>query len=100
MRIEKDKIDHFGAGLAGWMYFHYIWHCPEEISHLIIYILGGLWEFYFWKIKRKDPFCVIDWIFACFGAFAIHSISLNSWIHSPIGYLMVIYMIYKLRKTW
>lgn len=100
MKIEKDKIDHFFAGIMGWMYFRYIRVYPEELSHLIIFILGGLWELYWWKIKRKDPFCFVDWFFVCFGAFAIHSIALTSWIHSPIGYLIVLYMLYRLTKLW
>lgn len=100
MKIEKDKIDHFAAGLMGWMYLRYIRVYPEEISHLIIFALGGLWEFYWWKIKRKDPFCIADWIFVCLGAASIHLVALNSWIYSPIGYLMILYMIYRLRKLW
>ena len=100
MKIEKDKIDHFAAGLMGWMYFHYICGINVKYSYMIIFILGGLWELYWWKIKKKDKFDVVDWFFVCLGAFTIHCIATWTWIWSPIGYLITLFMYLCLRKIW
>ena len=100
MNMKIDKIAHFVAGILGWTYFRYIRVYPEMVAHLIILALGGLWEFYFWKIKRKDEFDFVDWFFVCLGAFAIHSIALNSWVYSPIGYLIALFMFLCLRRLW
>lgn len=99
MRIPLDKILHFTGGVIGWMYFHFIWGITEMKSHMIVFALGGLWELY-WKLKKRDKFCFADWIFVCFGAAAIHLVSLNSWIHSPIGYAMGLYIFWHYTKTW
>lgn len=102
MKIEIDKIAHFVAGIIGWTYFRYIFAggLSEGWSHLIVFILGGLWEFYWWKIKRKDKFDFIDWGFVVLGAVAIHFIALNSWIFSPLGYLACLFIYLMLRKIW
>jgi len=98
--IGIDKIAHFGAGIIGWMYFKYILFRPEMVAHLIVLALGGLWEFYFWKIRKTDKFCFIDWFFVCLGALAIHSVALNSWVHSPVGYIIGLLMFLRLRQIW
>lgn len=99
MKIEIDKIMHFLGGVIGWMYFYYICGVNERYSYIIIFILGGLWELYFWLV-RKDKFDIIDWFFVCLGAMAIHCIALNSWIFSPIGYGICLLVYLQLRKLW
>lgn len=101
MRIPLDKIGHFTGGVIGWLYFRYIFWggLSEEWSHKIVFASGGLWELYWW-LKKRDKFDVVDWIFVCFGAAAIHCVALNSWIYSPIGYGMCLYIYWNLRKTW
>jgi len=102
MKIELDKIMHFLGGILGWMYFHYIFWggLGEKQSHMIVFALGGLWEFYWWKIKKKDRFDFVDWGFVVLGAIAIHCIALNSWVFSPIGYLIGLMMYLCLKKLW
>ena len=99
MKIELDKIMHFLGGILGWMYFHYICGAGEKWSHIIVFILGGLWEAYFWYSK-KDKFDFIDWFFVCLGAFVIHCIATWTWIYSSIGYGICIFMYYQLKKLW
>ena len=99
IKIEIDKIMHFLGGVIGWMYFYYIWGMNERYSYMIIFILGGLWELYFW-LTGKDKFDIIDWFFVCLGAMAIHCISLHLSVYSLIGYGICLLVYLALRKLW
>jgi len=99
VRIALDKILHFAGGVIGWLYFHFVWNMTEANSHVIILIVGGLWELY-WRIKAKEKFDVIDWLFVVLGALAIHGVATCTWLWSPIGYTMCLIIYLNYRKTW